>query len=305
MIRLGYACINTVLNSGPKKKRVFTSRGMIKRTWLEKGLPYAAELALQNCKDLLTILEWNEEHDIKVFRISSELFPWMSEYELQDLPNIDLISDALKKVGDFATSMGHRISFHPGPYNVASSKTERVVVKTIKELNQHSEIFNMMGFEPSLFNKINIHVGSAQDGLAASAERFCKSWERLADHTKKRLTVENDDKCSMFSTKDLYELIHKKIGIAIVHDFHHHEFCDGGLLQEDALGLAAKTWGDITPVTHYSESRSIEQGDESIRHQAHSDFIQGKILDYGKTFDCVIEAKMKEQTLLRYRTTLQ
>lgn len=144
-------------------------------------------------------------------------------------------------------------------------------------------------------------MGSAQDGLEASADRFCKSWERLADHTKKRLTVENDDKGSMFSTKDLYHLLHKKVGIAIVHDFHHHKIHDGGIIQEEALSLAAETWGNMTPVTHYSESRSIEQGDESIRHQAHSDYVQGKILDYGKTFDCVIEAKMKEQAVLKYR----
>ena len=30
---------------------------MIKRTFLEKGLPYASELALQNCKDLFKILQ--------------------------------------------------------------------------------------------------------------------------------------------------------------------------------------------------------------------------------------------------------
>ena len=49
-INLGYACINETLNSLPKGQRVTTNRSMIKKTFLEKGLPYASELALQNCK---------------------------------------------------------------------------------------------------------------------------------------------------------------------------------------------------------------------------------------------------------------
>jgi UV DNA damage endonuclease len=60
MPNLGYACILTALNDLPKSERVTTNRSMVKRTFLAQGLPYASELALQNCKDLLTILEWNE-----------------------------------------------------------------------------------------------------------------------------------------------------------------------------------------------------------------------------------------------------
>ena len=46
-MRLGYACINMGFSNLPKSKRITTNRGMIKRTFLEKGLPYASELALQ------------------------------------------------------------------------------------------------------------------------------------------------------------------------------------------------------------------------------------------------------------------
>ena len=60
MYNLGYACINMELSQQPKSKRVTTNRSMIRRTFDEKGLPYASELALANCRDLLKILQWNE-----------------------------------------------------------------------------------------------------------------------------------------------------------------------------------------------------------------------------------------------------
>ena len=61
---LGYACINLGFSQRPKKQRITTNRSMIKRTFQEKGLPYASELALLNSKDLLTIMKWNKENNI-------------------------------------------------------------------------------------------------------------------------------------------------------------------------------------------------------------------------------------------------
>ena len=115
------------------------------------------------------------------------------------------------------------------------------------------------------------------------------------------LTVENDDKASMYSVKELYEGIYKKIGVPIVFDFYHHKFCTGGLTEQEALELALSTWPKgITPCTHYSESRRKEKLDESIRAQAHSDLIYNKIPTYGNEFDCVVEAKHKELAIVNY-----
>ena len=64
-VELGYACINWSLSeSVPKSKRITTNRSMIKRTFATRGLPYASELALANCRDLLAILKWNHAHGI-------------------------------------------------------------------------------------------------------------------------------------------------------------------------------------------------------------------------------------------------
>ena len=64
MINLGYACINTKLSGLPKSKRITTNRSMIKRTFQQKGIKYASELALANVRDLKKILsDWDEGCD--------------------------------------------------------------------------------------------------------------------------------------------------------------------------------------------------------------------------------------------------
>ena len=98
----------------------------------------------------------------------------------------------------------------------------------------------------------------------------------------------------MYSVKDLYEGIHKRIGIPITFDYHHYKFNTGGQTEQEALEMALSTWGDITPVVHYSESRSKEHLDESIRPQAHSDLIQELPNTYGNKVDIMVEAKHKE-----------
>ena len=82
MQNLGYACINMGFSNRPKTKRITTNRSMIRRTFDEKGIAYASELALQNVRDLNTILEWNLANNIYFYRLSSDLFPWASEYEM-------------------------------------------------------------------------------------------------------------------------------------------------------------------------------------------------------------------------------
>ncbi|MAL15740.1 MAG: UV damage endonuclease UvsE, partial [Algoriphagus sp.] len=91
MMNLGYACLNMSLSNRKKSERITTNRSMIRRTFDQKGVDYASELALQNCKDLYSILQWNEEHNIKFFRLSSEFFPWASEYDIESLKDYEKI----------------------------------------------------------------------------------------------------------------------------------------------------------------------------------------------------------------------
>ena len=302
-MKLGYACINMGFSNRPKSKRITTNRGMKKRTFLQKGIPYASELALANCKDLVKILQWNEENDIKFYRMSSNIFPWASEYKLEQLPDYAEICKVLKEAGAFATEVGQRLTFHPGPFNKLAAKDERIVQNTVKDLEHHSEIFDLMGFTPSYYNKINIHIGAAYEDKRETAYRFCRNFDRLSDNLKRRLTIENDDKASLFNTEELYKYMFLDIGSPIVFDYHHHALHPGPSRLDEALDYAMETWGTITPVCHLSESRREEQQNDCLP-QAHSDYVYKPIDTCGHNFDLMIEAKAKELALLKYREIL-
>ncbi len=297
--RMGYACINMQLSN--QKPRIYTGRSMIKRTFKSKGIEYASELGLQNTKDLFEIIKWNNENGFNFFRITSNLFPWCSEYKLSDMPDYKEICNVLSDVGKYVDNNGMRITSHPGPFNVLTSPHPHVVDNCITDLSIHGEVFDMMGLSRTPYNKINIHIGGVYGDKVSAMERFCKNFERLPESVKSRLTVENDDKASMYSVVDLYEGVYCKIGIPIVFDYHHHRFNTGGLSEEDALEVAISTWVDVVPVVHYSESRSIEQEDDKIRPQAHSDYVYDYIDTYGNEVDIMVEAKAKELAVLKYK----
>jgi UV DNA damage endonuclease len=299
MNSMGYACINMQLSK--QKPRIYTGRSMIKRTFKAKGIEYASELGLGNAKDLFTIVKWNNENGFKFFRITSNLFPWSSEYKLSDMPDYEEICNILSDVGKYVKENDMRITCHPGPFNVLTSPHEHVVDNCIVDLSIHGEVFDLMGLSRTPFNKINIHIGGAYGDKTSAMERFCTNFHRLPESVKTRLTVENDDKATMYSVQDLYDGVYTKIGIPIVFDYHHHRFCDGGLSEKEALELAMSTWGNIIPVVHYSESRSIEQEDPKIRPQAHSDYIYDYIDTYGNRVDIMVEAKAKELAVLKYK----
>ena len=297
--RMGYACINMQLSN--QKPRIYTGRSMIKRTFKSKGIEYASELGLQNTKDLFEIIKWNNENGFNFFRITSNLFPWCSEYKLSDMPDYKEICNVLSDVGKYVDNNGMRITSHPGPFNVLTSPHPHVVDNCITDLSIHGEVFDMMGLSRTPYNKINIHIGGVYGDKKSAMERFCKNFERLPESVKSRLTVEYDDKASMYSVVDLYEGVYCKIGIPIVFDYHHHRFNTGGLSEEDALEVAISTWVDVVPVVHYSESRSIEQEDDKIRPQAHSDYVYDYIDTYGNEVDIMVEAKAKELAVLKYK----
>ena len=305
MYNLGYACINMGLSNQPKSKRVTTNRSMIRRTFLAKGLPYVSELAVQNCLDLEKIIQWNEDNGIKFYRMSSDILPWHSEYELEELPDFRAIASSLKNAGSLAKLYGQRITTHPGPFNKLTSPREHVVTNTIVDLENHGRIFDLMGLPRSPYAKINIHVGAHYNDKQMAIGNFCRNFERLSESVRSRLTVENDDKASLYSTKELYDEIYSRIGIPIVFDYHHHKFCTGDQDEEEALLTACMTWGDVRPVVHYSQSRSIEHNDPKIRDNAHSDSYWTAINLYNLDLDVMLECKHKELGLFKMRKLME
>ena len=289
-MNLGYACINLSLG-----KKVTTNRTMIKRTFIDKGLDYVSDCVIQNVVDLEKIIDWNEENGIKMYRMSSDMMPWATEYDFTQLKDWNEISIILQRCGEKATKYGQRLSFHPGPFNVLVSPKESVVLNTINDLEVHGRLMDAMGLSQTPYNKINIHCNGVYGNKQSAMDRFIANFKRLSKSVQNRLTIENDDKASMYSVQDLM-YIHQKIGIPIVFDYHHHKFCTGDLTEQQALELAMSTWPvGITPAVHYSESAVGK------KPQAHSDYISEIINTYGNDVDVMVEAKAKDLTILKYK----
>ena len=298
MSNYGYCCINTTLQ---KSDKITTNRSMIKKTFSERGIEYASELALANVKDLVKIINWNNRQGIKLFRISSDMFPWMSEYKLSDLPDYDKIANVLRGAGQIAMENGQRLTFHPGPFDVLASSTQSVVNKCIRDLNQHGEIMDLMGLPRTPHAAINIHVNTTQGGKKAAMQRFCDNFWLLDASVRTRLVVENDDKESQYTVEDLYTTLNAKINIPITFDYHHHWCHPGELTQEEALKLASTTWPKgVKQLVHFSSCQMIHENADQTNKRAHADYIYEEINDYGLDLDIELEAKAKELALLQY-----
>lgn len=295
-INVGYCCINLTLQN--KKPKVTTGRGMIQRTFKEKGLLYASQLALENAKDLVTIVKWNRDNNIRVFRMGSGIFPWGSEYDLTSLPDYPEICTYLRAAGNIAAESNQRITAHPDHFVKLGSPKDIVVANSIKDLELHSTVFDLMGLSATPYNALNIHVG--MNFSEEVVDRWIESYNKLSPNCKARLVVENDDKENAFSVVQLFTYLFTQLDIPITFDYFHHSFHQDGLSTSDAAHLAAGTWPDgITPLFHYSESKNLNEN-VSGNPRAHADYVFNKIDDFGLTLDFDLEAKAKELALFKY-----
>ena len=296
--RFGYCCINQTLK---KNEGIQTNRTMRRATFDKKGLPYASELAEQNTRDLYRILEWNDANNIRVFRVTSTMFPWASEYAWEQLPDIDQILANLKKVGTFAAVAGQRLSFHPGPFNCLASPNDKVVANCIKDLSIHGDQMDMMGQPRDHNAKINIHIGAAYGDRQRALDTWCRNFDKLPDNVKCRLTVENDDRKSLYSTKMLYDSVYKRLGVPIVFDSHHFACGPQDSTYAEAFAMAYETWpSKIRPTCHHSNSRKHFEDPSCKSVAAHSDYYYEPFDSCGKSVDVALECKAKELALFDY-----
>lgn len=304
MNRIGYCCISLGCNEGLKKKDyISVNRTMIKKTFQAKGLEYVSELVIENLKDTLRVLDYNIKNNIFVYRLSSDSFPWMSEYKFKDLPKFNVIKTYLELIGKKILTSGMRVSYHPGPFNVLASENPAVVEKTVYELNQHAELMDLMGLPQTHEYPINIHINTTKPSKEEAAARFVMNFGRLSDSCISRLTVENDDSPNQYSVGELYSMIYMQIGVPIVFDQHHFNYGPQDMSMEAALRLACSTWHKVKPLTHMSSPRTHED-DKSIA-TAHADYIYEEIQTFGLDFDIEIEAKAKDLAVLKYRKDYQ
>ena len=293
-IQLGLCCLNITLKA--QKPSVYPSRRMIIRTIEEQGIDELKRRIILNLQDTLTMMDWNEANGIKVFRLSSDLFPHKSNNKITAY-TFDFARDLLKAIGNKARQLNQRITFHPGHFNVLGTPNATALQNTIKDLTYHAEMLDLMGLDQN--SVMVIHGGGTYGNKSDTIDRWCQNYQLLSENIRKRLVLENCEK--NFSIVDCLEINHR-LQIPIVFDIFHH-YCYQKLHPEAGLAEPAEyiesvlaTWQikHIKPKFHISE-----QGSGRIGH--HSDFISKLpefLLEipkkYGVDIDIMVEAKNKE-----------
>lgn len=305
IVRLGLCCMNTVLRAA--KPPVYPSRTMIVKSVLTQGIDALKAKVRQNLQDVLTMLEWNVAHHIYVFRLSSDLFPHITN-PLVPAYTYDFALDLLERIGAFARQHGVRLTFHPGQYNVIGSPVATAFQNTVADLSYHADLLDLMGCDAD--SVMVVHFGGTYGNKLETVGRWIEQFHSLPHKVKRRLVLENCERS--FNIEDclaLSSIVH----IPVVFDTHHHEcyrinhpnepLADGAVYFNQVLA----TWAErgIRPKFHVSE-----QGEGKVGH--HSDVVTSLppyLLTPHVPIDIMVEAKAKEQALFylfqRYPVQLQ
>lgn len=294
MNSIGYACICLSLG-----KNGCVNRGIKSATFKREGLHKCGELALLNVQSLYRVLAWNHANGIRIYRMSSSMFPWLTHYPNgpQDLPQWNDISYVLQRCGKFAIEHGMRLSFHPGQFCVLGGERDSVANISLLEIDRHAQIMDVMGLPQTREHHINIHVNSGKPDKATVVSKWCKNFARLSASAKARLTVENEDKPKLFAVEELIP-IHEQTGCAIVFDNLHwqcHHLPDTTL--QSSMHKAFSTW-NTTPLMHWSSTRKKEDATSPMR--AHADWVYDTVDSFGIAADVEFEAKQKELAVKKY-----
>ena len=316
-IRIGYACLNTKL----REQNIFCSRTCRLATVREKGMNYAKELARLNLIDLLTILKWNEEHGIRFFRISSDIFPHITNPRLIPIGkrgnpknlaySLDEFIPMLSRIGRYARKYKHRLTFHPDQFVILGG-SDSIRLNSVRTLWQHAIICDIIGLD--LNSILIIHGGGTYGEIEVASQKWIDAFDALPIEIKRRLVVENDERS--YAVSDVMALSSRvrpymswhtddtRFKIPIVLDIFHYKCYETrypGVQPrlEAVLPDILDSWHGRMIKMHISEQRP----DSHVgAHSLYIKTIPKILLDFPKTYgtnlDLMVEAKAKELALV-------
>lgn len=282
MINLGYACLNTEL----RKKGIFSSRTCRIKT-LQENPDLLYKLIDQNLNDLMYILEWNFKHDIKLFRVSSGLFPFMSHsvygYSLKPW------TKELKAIGNYAKKTNQRLTMHVGQWTLLSSLKEQVTINSIQDIEKHTQILDMMRLD---YNSVIVLHGGKKDGK----QEILKNFKKLSKSAQSRIALEN---CELsYKVEDLLDICNE-LKVPLILDYHHYNLNNNNNNLKDLMDKILDTWytRGLRPKFHLSESCENADKNNITSLRKHSDIVYHLPDFLPDNIDLMIEAKHKEQSI--------
>jgi UV DNA damage endonuclease len=283
VIRLGYPAQNLTIPASTNRTLRLANLGDAEKV---------RALVWENLVGLETILRWNAEHSVNLFRIGQSLIPFAShpafpyDWEAEH-------GDDLRGIGELARSLDIRLSMHPGQFIQPGSLRPEVSERSLAELRYAARVFDLIGSPDSA---IVLHMGGAYEDRTASTTRFVETM-----HSQKvvlrYLALENDER--VWPVADIVQTA-RSLGVPAITDAFHHELNPGGLRLREAFDLSLPTWQvrGARPKVHLSSQ------DPNKQAGAHAYSVDLKdwyaLLDAldGREADVMVEAKGKEQALM-------
>ena len=301
-MNLGYACINLSLEDHRPNRR--TTAKYLKKLSPTEQREKLNGLLRENLENTLKILKFNQKHNIKLYRMSSDIVPLATHEITSDWDYIEEGRELLLEIGDFIKENNLLVSMHPGQYTVLNSNKKDVVERAIEDLEYHSSILRAMNLATK--HRIVLHIGGVYGDKGSAIERFKENFKRLDRDIQQRLIIENDDKS--YRASEVLSIA-EDLEIPMVFDLHHFN-CNQTEEEElaELFPKILKTWPqEETPKIHVSSPRSAD------KFRSHADYIDSQdfnqffsqakeLTEYD--FNVMIEAKKKDKALFKLRDEL-
>lgn len=297
-VRLGYVALSKALDD------VTTSSTITYTNYINKNYNTSKllEITKNNLDSLYEIIKYNVKNNFHFYRLTSKLVP-LATHDKVDFDYITPLLDEYKKIGKLINDNNIRVDTHPDQYAVLNSMDSKIVKNTVEILEYHYKIMDAIGIKDKI---IILHVGSSACGKKASITRFINNFNKLSDHIKKCIAVENDDK--VYNIKDVLELCHK-INVPMVLDYHHF-ICNNEKEDiNDYLKEIIDTWNGKLPKMHFSSPKSKLKKE----FRSHSDYINKEcfikfiniLKKQDKDIDIMLEDKAKDDAVSRLARCLK
>jgi UV DNA damage endonuclease len=244
-----------------------------------------------NIQTLDGALAYCQREGIRLYRMPSSIFPFFDE----DIGRAVMqgLAPALARTGARAIQLGLRLVMHPDQFVVLSSDSPEVVANSVKILQMHADIMDLLQQPRSPWALLEVHGGKSNrsDALVARIQD-------LPDPIRLRLCLENDE--YSYSAAEIHDVCVRS-GVPMIFDAHHHivheklDSYDDPSVAE-MLAKARATWAEPAhQVVHISNGR------EGFNDRQHSDLIATMPAAYADAPWIEIEAKLKEEAIAGLR----
>jgi UV DNA damage endonuclease len=264
----------------------------VTRTRLHAQSPEAQAKILEdiyrdNLQTLDGALRYCEGAGIALYRLPSSIFPFADTPE--GLAILQTLAGSLARTGNRALQAGIRLVMHPDQFVVLSSDSPAVVANSVKILQMHADIMDLLEQPRSPWALLEIHGGKAN-----RADALVQCIATLPDAIRCRLGLENDE--YSYSADEIHAICLRS-GVPMVFDAHHHIVHEDLPSYDhpsvaDALHKARATWADPAhQLVHISNGRS------GFNDRQHADLIDTMPACYAEAPWIEIEAKSKEEAI--------